>query len=642
MSENPEIRNSEGRPVLRQAAEIAAFPVPSLLISPDGKILSGNVALERILGFPASQWAGEPVESVVASSYREWFLTGVRERLSTKLRDRSVRRIRVSMLRPGGAEFPAEVLMLGSAVEGAPLCLLILPVAPEEAGVAQPEDWTGIMAMSLDQISDGVYWVGPDTRFHYVNEAACASLGLSRVELLKMSIHEVDADSPGSWWEKLWRDLKSRSSSTFESRFRRKDGTLFPVEVTVNHIEFSSREYRCAVVRDLSARKSLEQQLLQAQKMEAVGRLAGGVAHDFNNLITVVMGYSELALRHMRGDDPARVEVGEILNAARKAGALTTQLLAFSRRQALRPVVFNLNDTVRNAARIITRLIGEDVRMVTELAPELGNVRADPSQVEHILFNLAVNARDAMPEGGRLTIQTGNVELDQDYARAHSITLESGDYVMLAVTDTGLGMSRETLGRIFEPFFTTKEHGKGTGLGLSTVYGVVKQSGGHIWVYSEPGQGATFKIYMPRIDAPVDSPGGSLDPVRLEGTETILLVEDNVELLALAGRSLESYGYRILTAKNPEEAMACCTGATGPIDLLVTDVVLPTLDGPKLAALLCKMVPGMKVLYTSGYPDERLQPHPLPEKAPLLLMKPFTPAGLARRVRQTLESQGEK
>jgi len=399
------------------------------------------------------------------------------------------------------------------------------------------------------------------------------------------------------------------------------------------------------VARDITERRraeaeraDLEEQFRQAQKMEAVGRLAGGVAHDFNNLLTVIVGRSEFLRLQLPADDPLLRHVDIITQGAQRAAKLTAQLLAFSRRQVLQPKVLDLNSVIGGMAEMLRRLIGENIALVARPAPGLGRVMADPGQIEQILMNLAVNARDAMAEGGRLTIETANVERDESFSRQH-IDAPSGSYVMLAVTDSGTGMSAETQARLFEPFFTTKAVGKGTGLGLATVYGIVKQSGGDIWVYSEPGRGSCFKVYLPRVDVPADAaeiPDGA--GALPQGHETILLVEDEPELRALALEILEMHGYRVLVAAEAVEACRLSDGHAGRIDLLLTDVVMPGKSGRELAALLTARRPELRVIYMSGYTADAIVSHGVLDPEIVFLQKPYSPATLALKVRDVLDT----
>jgi CheY-like chemotaxis protein len=368
-----------------------------------------------------------------------------------------------------------------------------------------------------------------------------------------------------------------------------------------------------------------------------VGRLAGGVAHDFNNVLTALFGYTDLVLEDLPPNSRARQDVEEIRKAAERAAALTRQLLAFSRQQVLAPVVLSVNELVEDIDKMLHRLIGEDIELRLTLARDAGNVRADPGQLQQVLMNLVVNARDAMPTGGKLLIETGNTELTEHYAELHPPVVP-GPYVMLAVTDTGSGMDTETKARIFEPFFTTKEKGRGTGLGLSTVYGIVKQSGGYIWVYSEPGRGTTFKLYLPRVGAAAEALPARRETATLSGTETILLAEDDEMLRPLARGVLEKLGYTVLAAENADQALSVAGAHAGPIHLLVSDVVMPGTSGRELARRLAPTRPDMRVLYVSGYTDDAIVHHGMLEPGLNFLQKPFTPAVLARRVREVLDA----
>jgi PAS domain S-box-containing protein len=386
------------------------------------------------------------------------------------------------------------------------------------------------------------------------------------------------------------------------------------------------------------ALRNSEEQLRQAQKLEAIGMLAGGIAHDFNNLLTVIGGYSDLTLVQLREEDPLRSNINEVKKAAERAAGLTRQLLAFSRKQVLQPKVLDLNAVVSELEKLLRRLIGEDIGFRTVLESTLGSVKADPGQIEQIIMNLAVNARDAMPRGGKLTIETKNVDLDEYYAKKH-IAVIPGPYVMLAVSDTGTGMDQQTQARIFDPFFTTKETGKGTGLGLSTVYGIVKQSGGNIWVYSEVGRGTTFKVYLPRVDEGAEEYKRSAETqVDFRGPETVLVAEDEEMVRKLACKVLEMSGYRVLEAANGGAALLICERHNEPIHLLITDVIMPEMSGRELADRLAQLRPEMKVLYMSGYTDNAIVHHGVLNEGASFIQKPFATHALARKVREVLDA----
>ena len=391
------------------------------------------------------------------------------------------------------------------------------------------------------------------------------------------------------------------------------------------------------VLIDITEHKRLEEQFLQAQKMESVGRLAGGVAHDFNNLLTMINLYSDMALRSLEPSNPLRQDLEEIHKAGDRAAQLTRQLLAFSRRQVLEMHTLNLNEVLQGLAKMLPRLIGEDVTLEMKPAPDLGNVRADPGQIEQVVVNLVVNARDAMPDGGQLTLETANVTLDRPVLRRHPDVVV-GDYVMLAISDTGTGMTEEVKAHLFEPFFTTKGLGKGTGLGLATVYGIIKQHQGHIWVYSEPGLGSTFKIYLPRVEEEPAKLSRLNESATLpRGTETVLVVEDEPAVRGVAVRVLSGLGYRVLEASHGAEALQVAATCGQAIHLLLTDVVMPEMNGKALSEQLTALYPGLKVLFVSGYTDETVARRGVLGAGVPFLQKPFPPAGLAHKVREVLD-----
>jgi nitrogen-specific signal transduction histidine kinase/CheY-like chemotaxis protein len=391
-----------------------------------------------------------------------------------------------------------------------------------------------------------------------------------------------------------------------------------------------------AFVSDITARKRLEEQLVHSQKMEAVGRLAGGIAHDFNNLLTIISGYDRLLLNALSPMDPLRGYAEEIARASERATALTKQLLAFSRRQIIQPRLLSLNEVIAETQDMLRRLLGESIKLAPVLQPALGAVRADRSQMEQVLFNLAVNARDAMPEGGTITVETANVDLDVDYAKTH-LGVQPGPYVMMAVTDTGIGMDAETRRHIFEPFFTTKPADQGTGLGLATVYGIVKQNGGDIWVYSELGRGTTFKVYLPRAngESQVENKPAAAGEFR-RGAETVLVVEDEKSVRQLIVTVLRQHGYQVLEAGDSLEAVQVSEAHTGPIHLLVTDVIMPHSSGRDLAERLQAVRAGIKVLYISGYTENTILHHGVLESNIDFLAKPFAFETLLDRVREML------
>jgi two-component system cell cycle sensor histidine kinase/response regulator CckA len=472
-------------------------------------------------------------------------------------------------------------------------------------------------------------------QFMDVNEAAIRDYGYSRDEFLERTIKDIRPreDVPAL----LEAEREASKAPRFGVwRLTKKSGEIILVEITKHTFTLEDRVCRIAVSKDVTERLRLEEQLRQSQKMEAVGRLAGGVAHDFNNVLSVILSYGEMLLADMKPGEPMRGDVEEIHKAGKRASDLTRQLLMFSRQQVLEPKVLDLNEVLASMDKMLQRIVGADVDLVALLTPTPGRVRADRSSMEQVIMNLVVNARDAMPRGGKLTMETGNVALDEAYAQIH-LGVKPGPHVMLAVTDTGTGIDKATLARIFEPFFTTKESGKGTGLGLSTVFGIVQQSGGNIWVYSEPGKGTTFKVYLPRVDAPVEVTGASQPPSTLRGIETILLVEDDDQVRSVARGILRRNGYHVIEARNAGEALLHSEKHPGIIHLLLSDVVMPQMSGPELAKRLARARPDMKILCMSGYTDDSIVRHGVIESQIAFLQKPLTPDALTRKVREVLE-----
>ena len=440
--------------------------------------------------------------------------------------------------------------------------------------------------------------------------------------------------------DRITEDLRSRAGLMEAEVYRRAQQIQEANQrLRVLRAELESRveERDADLLRSKQALKRSEEQLRQAQKLEAVGRLAGGIAHDFNNLLTAMMGYGHLLQQRLGADHPGARDAEEILRSAERAASLTHQLLAFSRQR-----IIDLNVIMTELDKMLRRMIGEDVDLLTAPSLDLGKVRADPSQIEQILVNLAINARDAMPEGGKLTIETSNIEIDEGYAHTR-MDLKPGRYVMLAVSDTGVGISPEILPQIFEPFFTTKPVGRGTGLGLSMVHGIVKQSEGHIEVYSEPGQGTTFKIYLPRVEGEAEAmPAPARVPGGLTGTETLLLVEDEEVIRRVVRESLRQRGYTVLEASDGVEAITICERPGQRIDLLITDVVMPLMSGPETVRRVQLTRPDLPVLFISGYTDRALVHHGMRDTASAFLQKPFTPDVLARKVRDVLEDRAQR
>ncbi len=475
---------------------------------------------------------------------------------------------------------------------------------------------------------------GFDGYFKRLSPAWERTLGFSVAELLAEPflnfIHPDDHEKTGAATGQL---QAGQDVLLFENRYRCKDGTYRWFEW--KGTSFPDQQLIFAVARNVTERKQLEAQVVQAQKMESVGRLAGGVAHDFNNLLTAISGYTELVLDELTLTDPIRTDMIEIQRTTRRAATLTHQLLAFAREQVIAPRVLNLNDLILDMDRLLRRLIGEDVELVTLPAAQLDLVRVDPGQIEQLIVNLAVNARDAMPDGGRLLIETTNVYLDAHYARQH-IGVAEGAYVMLAVSDTGTGMDEDVQQHIFEPFFTTKPQGKGSGVGLATCYGIVRQHSGHIWIDSEAGQGTTIKVYLPRVEPIVGQSRHDSASKLPKGTETVLVVEDELAVRKLTARVLRGQGYTVLEATNGEEALRVTARHTGAIDLLLTDLVMPQMGGAALAERFRDLFPTTRVVFMSGYTENSML-HGELQPGVVLLQKPFTPTVLARKVREVLD-----
>jgi PAS domain S-box-containing protein len=491
----------------------------------------------------------------------------------------------------------------------------------------------------LEHLREGCQVIGFDYRYLYVNSAVCAQARTSREELLGRTMMEAYPGIDGTpMFAVLRRCMEERTPAEMENMFEFPDGSKgwhelrfapVPAGVFILSLDITERK------RAEQALEQAEARLQAAQRMESIGRLAGGVAHDFNNLLSVIISYTEFALEGVRPGDPLRSDLEEVEKAGHRAAALTRQLLAFSRKQVLEPEIVDLGAVLSNMASMLQRLLGEDLALRLVLAPDLGSVRVDPGQMEQVVMNLAVNARDAMPSGGHLTIETANVELDDACASQH-LSVPPGPYVTLSVSDDGAGMSKETLGRIFEPFFTTKERGKGTGLGLSTVFGIVKQSGGGIWVYSELGRGTTFKVYLPRLLSTIDIATRIVrSPTRSTGGEAILLVEDEAAVRKAAERILAAAGYGVATASTAEEALRVEQGKR--IHLLVTDVVLPGMTAGELVTRLRRDRPDLRVLFMSGYTDDAIVHHGVLDPGVRFINKPFNASDLTRKVREVLD-----
>ncbi len=631
----------EHQEALREAnavvnAIVAASPLAVAATDLDRKVTLWNPAAERLFGWTAAEAVGRFNPIVPAEKMEEYLALSGEAAGGRALLDREVRRVRKDGT-------PVDVSLSTAPLREADgrVCGIVAVFADiterkrAEERLRESEEQYRYLFLS----NPNPMWVYDleTLAFLAVNDTAVTRYGYSREEFLGMTIKDIrpPEDVP-ALLENVARVTEGLDDAGIW-RHRKKDGTIISVKITSHALTFDGRRCEIVLAHDVTYEREMESQLRQAQKMEAVGRLAGGVAHDFNNLLTAISGYGDLLLERLSAHDPARREVEQIRKASERASALTRQLLAFSRRQVLQPQVLDLNAVVADMNSMLRRLIGEDIDLVVIPAAGLWRVRADRGQVEQVIVNLAVNARDAMPGGGRLTLETSNAQLDEP-AAAGRLSLPAGSYAVLTVSDTGEGMTGETLSHLFEPFFTTKESGKGTGLGLATVYGIVAQSGGAIDVASAQGRGTAFRVYLPRVDADVDLPAPEARGTESwRGTETILLVEDEDGVRTLVLEILRRKGYAVLTARNGGEALLVCERQPGTIELMLTDVVMPGMGGKDLARRLAPLRPGMKTLYMSGYTDAAVSRSGVLEPGTRFLQKPFTADDLARKVREALD-----
>src|SRR5216117_17145 len=606
-----------------------------------GRITSWSAAAEAVFGWPASETIGRSLAAtIIPRQHREGHARGLARFLETGEGPILRQRIEITALHRDGREFPVELTVTPTRLGdhwlfGAFVRDLTDAKRAEQALRRSEASYRGL----VEHAAYGIYRATADGKFLMVNPALFTMLGYPSAEdVLQLDISRDAYVDPAARVRILER-CEQFGSAIEEVAWRRRNGSTITVRLNGRPVRGPDGALECFefIVDDVTEQRALEERLRQTQKMEAVGRLAGGIAHDFNNLLTAILGSVDFLRRALGPEHPEHAETEEIQKAAVRAADLTRQLLAFSRQQVLAPKVLELDALVTNLEKMLGRLIGEDVELRFAAHAPRAAVRVDPGQLEQVIVNLVVNARDAMPRGGKLTIETATVDLDAAYAWEHG-TVEAGRYVMLAVTDTGVGIDRAARARLFEPFFTTKEFGKGTGLGLATVYGIVKQSGGYIWVYSEPGQGATFKVYLPRVEPGGEPVAARPSPARaLGGTETILLAEDEAAVRNLARRVLEKHGYKLLLAATGRDGVQLATQHAGPIDLLVTDVVMPEMGGRELAQRLAALQPGLKVLYLSGYTDDMIVRHGVLEAGVAFLQKPFTPDTLLRKIREVLD-----
>lgn len=612
-----------------------------ITIDHEGKIIDFNPAAEHTFGYRSEDVVGKVMaELIIPAAQRPYQKAGLAKYLATGRSTILGKRIEVAAMRLDGDEFPVELTI--TAIGTLPhltFTAFIRDLTERKRREVELRRSEERYRDLVENAHDLIYEHDLEGNYTSSNKAGERITGYSLEETLHLNLAQTVApEYLAKAVEMTRRKLAGEKVTAYDLEIIARDGSRVALEVNTSLVFHDGVPIGVqGIARDVTERNQLEERLRQSQKLEAVGQLAGGVAHDFNNLLTVIGGYSSMLLGKLPEDSPHRSAVEEIKKAGDRAAGLTRQLLAFSRKQILQPVVLDLNVVVSDLDKMLRRLIGEDIDLLTITEPGLGHVNADPGQMEQMVINLIVNARDAMPAGGKLTLQTSNVTLSGDYAVKH-VPAVPGDYVMVSVSDTGCGMDAETQARIFEPFFTTKAAGKGTGLGLSTVYGIVKQSGGNIWAYSEVDHGSTFKIYLPRVDGNHNEPVMHASPAVLHGTETILLVEDEEQVRKIVEEILTSQGYRVLTAPNGESALALAKQYEGEIHLLITDVVMPVMGGRALVEQLSPLRPQMAVLYMSGYTDDAVVRHGLVGEQQAFIQKPFAADALARKVRSAFIS----
>jgi len=633
------LRESEER--YRRLVELC--PDAVVIIQGDGRVAFVNLSGARLLGAERpQQLVGMPAIDLVHPDDRD----RARERMNSLREGKTAPLTQEKMVRIDGGVIDVEGAAAAFPYQGEQaIQVVIRDITPRMEAEGAIRRQAEIIRAMAESMGEGLYALDRSGRVTFMNAAAQRLLGWSREELLFRDLHQMThyRRPDGTMLSKqdcaVLGVMESRSVVHREDdAFIRKDGSFLPVAYTSAPLKTGSEIAGAVVVfSDITERRQLEEQLLQSQKMEALGRLASGIAHEFSNALSVVSGYAELALEGLAKNHPARAKIQEVLVATGRAAGVTRQLLAFGRTQVIEPRVLDLNTLVGEIEEMLRRLLGEDIELAIRLAPDLGRIKADAGQVQQVILNLAVNAREAMPRGGKLTIETRNIEMDEEFARGF-VDVRPGHYVLLAVSDTGVGMDQATRAHIFEPFFTTKQVGRGAGLGLASAHGIVKQSGGHIWVYSEPKFGTTFKVYWPLM-------GEAASPLKLTppsrafvgGSETVLVVEDDDMVRTLVREILGTAGYNVIEARNPEEGLRMAGELRGGIHLMITDVIMPGMSVRTFVDRLAKPQPHMKILFMSGYTDEAIVHHGLIEPGLAFLQKPFTRDSLAQKVREVLD-----
>ena len=625
----------------RKAAMLEAALDAIITIDAAGRVQEWNASAERLFGYSRQDAMGRAMEElIIPEAQRERHVAALRRHLATGESAILGRRVELTALRADGTEFPVELAVSRTEVDGVlQFDGFIQDLTERRRAETELRESQSLFCEFMDHLPAPAFVRTDGGELIYVNAGYERFFGSTLEELRKKPLHQMVPPEVVTRLQAAYQQVREENrpvgltaaipdpaGNSHEFRFH-----LFPIR------RAGGRRFLGGIAVDISEQRQLEHQFHQVQKMEAVGRLAGGVAHDMNNVLAVINGYSELLLDTAGLDTRVRARLNEIRGAGERAAGLTRQLLAFSRRQVLAPAVLDLNEVIGGLVGMLRRLIGEDVELALLSARELGKVRADRGQVEQVLMNLAVNARDAMPTGGQITIETQNTFLDRSYCEQHA-GVDPGPYVVFSVSDTGCGIPKEMQERIFEPFFTTKDPGKGTGLGLATAFGIVKQSGGHVSLYSEPGIGSTFRVYLPRAEGTPEACEPELPPTEsIRGTETILLAEDEDGVRWMVREALRAVGYSVLIAATPAEALEIAAGHPGPIDLLLSDVVMPGMGGRELAERVDKLRPNTRVLFMSGYTDDAIVRHGVLAARMAFIQKPFSPAALARKIREVLD-----